>query len=206
MLAGRAIPETVTAAASTGVAQAQLGRAGVEDTITLLVTWRNASGTAGHSVFTSSWVAPTADCHTQQNFHFMGHGGEIRADQAHRGYSVSADAASGGTGGLAAVNPLYMRYVPDAAGRFAGQTGYGYRSIEAFVDACSAMRAPGASVQEVSATLASVAATLQVTAILEAGRRSLDAGGRPVKILYKSSGSAAAEGGVDVLAKPCGFE
>ena len=83
MLEGRARPESVTAAASTGVAEAQLGRP-CEDTITLLCTWRNASGTAGHAVFTSSWVAPTADCHTQQNFHFMGARGEIRADQAHR--------------------------------------------------------------------------------------------------------------------------
>lgn len=84
MLEGKARPETVTAAASTGVAEAQLSRPGVEDTISLLCTWRNASGTTGHSIFTSSWVAPTADCHTQQYFHYMGHAGEIRCDQAHR--------------------------------------------------------------------------------------------------------------------------
>jgi D-galacturonate reductase len=110
-----------------------------------------------------------------------------------------------------------MRYVPDAAGRFAGQTGYGYRSIEAFVEGCSAVRSGAAGAAEVSAGLASVAATLHVTAILEAGRRSLDAGGAAVRIVYEGEGAgeggaaaapAAGAGGapaVNVLAKPAGF-
>ena len=161
--------------------------------------WRNASGTSGHSVTTSSWVAPTADCHTQQNFHYMGHAGELRVDQAHRGYSFSAEPEAGGTGALATLNPLYMRYTPDARGRFAGQMGYGYRSIEAFVAAGEALR-EGAPLEEVAAGLASVAATLFVTAILEAGRISLDNGGRAVRILYGDAGP------LDVGAKPTGFE
>jgi D-galacturonate reductase len=65
-----------------------------------VVQFRNASGSSGHAIFTSSWVAPTADCHTQQGFHYMGHAGEIRCDQAHRGYSMSSD-APGATGSLA---------------------------------------------------------------------------------------------------------
>jgi len=129
------------------------------------------------------------------------------------GYTVSASPEAGGTGALAAINPLYMRYVPDAAGRFAGQTGYGYRSIEAFVEGCSAVRSGAAGAAEVSAGLASVSATLYVTAILEAGRRSLDAGGAAVRIVYEGEGAgeggAAAAGGarkaVNVLAKPAGF-
>ena len=44
------------------------------------------------------------DCHTQQHFHYMGSSGELRVDQAHRGYSGSTDEA-----GFAALNPLYMR-------------------------------------------------------------------------------------------------
>jgi D-galacturonate reductase len=104
-LEGRARPESVVAAASRGVADALLRRP-CEDTISLMSTWRNADGSAGHAVTTASWVAPTADCHTQQGLHYMGQGGEIRADQAHRGYSMSADAASGGTGALAALNPV----------------------------------------------------------------------------------------------------
>ena len=100
-----------------------------------------------------------------------------------------------------------MRYVPDASGCFAGQTGYGYRSIEAFVDACSAVQAPGASMEKIAAGLASVSATLGITAILEAGRRSLDAGGAPVRIVYsgEEAGAGAARGPVKVHAKPCGF-
>ena len=60
MVAGVARPEAVTAVASTGVADAHLGRP-CEDTITLLITYRNAGGAAGHAVLTASWVAPTAD-------------------------------------------------------------------------------------------------------------------------------------------------
>lgn len=195
-LEGRARPESVTAAASRGVADAYLGRP-CEDTITLMTTWRNADNTVGHSVTTASWVAPTADCHTQQGFHYMGHGGEIRADQAHRGYSMSADTNSGGTGALASLNPLYMRYVPDAAGFFAGQNGYGYRSIEAFIDAGLAV-INGASLEAASAGLATFSATLHVTAILEAGRRSLDNGGKAVKITFDGEGPTALPTGYDV--------
>lgn len=30
-------------------------------------------------------------------------------------------------GSLRSVNPLFMKYTPDRDGRFAGQSGYGYR-------------------------------------------------------------------------------
>lgn len=188
-LQGRAVPVQVTAAASLGVANTRLDREGVEDTITLLVKWRSLTSQSesksmlecGHSVFTSSWIAPQADCHTQQYMHFVGHNGEIRADQAHRGYNLSAEGE-----GLAALNPLYMRYVPDSSGRFAGQQGYGYRSIEAFTEEVLAIgRGLGKGQTLGSEILAHAADTLVVTAILEAGRRSLDRGGKPVGIGYK---------------------
>ena len=104
-----------------------------------------------------------------------------------------------------------QRYTPDEAGRFAGQQGYGYRSIEAFVDAASAV-ARGAARKDAERGLATIAGTLVVTAMLEAGRRSLDAGGRPVRIVYEgedgdgaTAGPGAAAGAVNVAAKPCGF-
>jgi D-galacturonate reductase len=204
MVDGVARPEAVAAVASTGVADAHLGRP-CEDTISLLVTYRNAGGAAAHAVLTASWVAPTADCHTQQAFHYMGQRGEIRADQAHRGYALSAEqGAGGGTGALAALNPLYMRYVPDARGFFAGQAGYGYRSIEAFVDAAAAVRA-GAPLAHAAAGLADAAEAqaLKVTAVLEAGRRSLDAGGRTVRILYEGEDAPPPPGApADVNAMP----
>ena len=50
---------------------------GSEDTITLLVQWKNlASGFLGTAVYTASWAAPKADVHSQQRFHFMAHKGE----------------------------------------------------------------------------------------------------------------------------------
>ena len=122
------------------------------------------------------------------------HRGELRVDQAHRGYTQSADADAGGTGALAALNPLYMRYVPDALGRFAGQTGYGYRSIEDFVDLSAAVQRgeTTAAAIDASGALATAEGTLVVTAILEAGRRSLDAGGVPVSIIYDFGAGEAA--------------
>ena len=127
----------------------------------------------------------------------MAHRGELRADQAHRGCYLSADTGLaptvGGTGALATLNPLYMRYTPDQRGFFAGQQGYGYRSIEAFVDAATEVAAGAASAAEIEAAgvLATASSTTPVTAILEAGRRSLNAGGRPVTILYGADGRAS---------------
>ena len=180
MAGGRGRPERVTALASTGVAEKALGRA-CEDSITLAVEWVNLpSRSKGVATYTASWAAPKGDVHSQQRFFAMAAAGEVTVDQAHRGYSVATDAA-----GFASPNPLFMRYTPDAAGRFAGQLGYGYRSIEAFVRAAAACR-DGAAPASFDESLATVAGTLQGTAILEAGRRSLDARGAPVRIVYAS--------------------
>ena len=81
------------------------GRA-IEDTITLLVQWRNDDDSVGTATYTASWIAPKADSHTQQHFHIMGHSGEIRVNQAKRGYEMSTD-----TDGFAQLNPMYMKSV-----------------------------------------------------------------------------------------------
>jgi len=75
-----------------------------------------------------------------------------------------------------------MKYTPYEGGRFAGQLAYGFRSVECFVRAAAAGDVLGAG-------LATAAHTLQGTAVLEAGRRSLDSGGRAVRILYASADS-----------------
>ena len=62
-----------------------------------------------------------------------------------------------------------------------------------------------ASLETVAAGLASAERTLFITAILEAGRKSLDAGGKTVKILYGDAG-ATGSSPVDVDAKPVGLE
>jgi D-galacturonate reductase len=71
------------------------------------------------------------------------------------------------------------------AGKFSGQLGYGYRSFELFVDAAMAVNSGECSPEEFDNELATVATTLRTTAILEAGRRSLDNVGRSVEILYE---------------------
>ena len=67
-----------------------------------------------------------------------------------------------------------------------GQLGYGYRSIEAFINASVACR-DGTDPAVFDVSLATVHCTLQGTAILEAGRRSLDAKGAAVHIVYGSA-------------------
>ena len=159
-----------------------------EDTITLGVQWENIqSGSLASAFYTASWIAPKSDVHSQQRFYYLGQKGEVQIDQAHRGYSLATDA-----GGFSSPNPLFMKYTPDAQGYFSGQSGYGYRSIEAFVDAVAQVRAGSATPADFRGGLATVDDTVLVTAILEAGRRSLDSGGMPHQIEYAGSGNAVA--------------
>ena len=104
---GRARPVHVTAMGSTGVAKTQY-HIDTEDVITLSVQWINLkSKTVGTAIYTSSWISPKSDTHTQQKFFYVGHHGEINIDQAHRGYTVASD-----TNGYLSINPLYMKLVP----------------------------------------------------------------------------------------------
>ena len=180
-VAAFARPVRVSASAADGVARG-MGLP-TEDTITLTVDWVNSpSGHRATGVYTASWIAPKSDVHSQQRFFYMGSKGELTVDQAHRGYGVATDAA-----GFASANPLFMKYAPDADGFFAGQAGYGYRSIEAFIEAAAAIRAGRATPQSFAGKLATVQETALVTAILEAGRRSLDEA-RPVAVEYSGDG------------------
>lgn len=179
-------PLSVTALGSTGVARS-LG-IDAEDTITLGVQWENiVSGSVASAFYTASWIAPKSDVHSQQRFYYLGEKGEVQIDQAHRGYTLATDSA-----GFTSPNPLFMKYTPDAQGYFSGQSGYGYRSIEAFIDAVSQVRAGLTTPTDFRGGLATVDDTVLVTAILEAGRRSLDSGGIPHQIEYASNGSAVA--------------
>jgi D-galacturonate reductase len=190
----RGRPISVVARASTGVAENILGRP-CEDTITLLLTWENlipsdteegslAPSTFGTATYTASWAAPkSSDVHSQQRFFCLTNGGEVTVDQAHRGYSQATDA-----GGFASLNPLFMRYTPSDDGRFVGQTGYGYRSFEHFIRAVNSIRQGKTKPKDFDSganALATVGKTMMTTAVLEAGRRSLDSGGKEVRIIYE---------------------
>jgi len=178
---GIARPTRIVAMKSTGVANSAPFNCppNTEDTITIMAQWENlSSGNVGTAVYTSSWTAPKSDVHTQQRFFYMGHKGEINIDQAHRGYTVTTD-----ENGYSSANPLYMKYTKDTKGRFAGQGGYGYRSVEAFVDAVNKVRS-GAKPEEFDNELATAKMTLTSTAIVEAGRRSLDNNGKAFIIKY----------------------
>lgn len=183
-------PSKVTAMASTGVAKDRFD-IDAEDTITLTVEWQNleekSNGSVmlspevksvGTAVYTSSWVAPKSDVHSQQRFFYMGHKGEINVDQGHRGYNMADDGS-----GYRSVNPLFMKYTP-TDGKFSGQLGYGYRSFEAFVDAVQEVNSGLKTVSEFDHSMASLATTFRTTAILEAGRRSLDEK-RTIEIVYE---------------------
>jgi D-galacturonate reductase len=110
---GKAKPRRVSATAATGVATGKGIPA--EDLITLMVEWENNSGNKGVAVYTSGWAAPNyGEVHSQQRFLCIGSEGEVRADQAHRGYDVHYDNL------YKTLNPLYMKYTPDDEGYFAG--------------------------------------------------------------------------------------
>jgi len=167
-LENRAKPISVLATSSNGVANKKLKRE-LEDTITLTIQWQNIdSKNLGTSIHTASWIAPPSDVHSQQRFFYMGHNGEINIDQAHRGYTISSD-----NQGFKSANPLFMKYTP-RDGKFVGQNGYGYRSIEEFIKSVIALKQDKSILKELNRTLPTIENTLNVTKILEAGRDSLD--------------------------------
>eukprot|EP01060_Flectonema_neradi_P018557 TRINITY_DN2541_c1_g2_i6.p1 TRINITY_DN2541_c1_g2~~TRINITY_DN2541_c1_g2_i6.p1 ORF type:complete len:442 (+),score=78.50 TRINITY_DN2541_c1_g2_i6:85-1410(+) len=176
---GVAEPISVRGMASSGVAEKILGRP-CEDTITVTVTWKNIkSGNIGTAVYTASWVAGEADVHSQQRFFCLMEKGEVTADQCHRGYTVAEDGKN-----FASLNPLYIRNTPDSKGRYCGRSGYGYVSFQSFVEAATAINNGEATAADFDGDLPTGFSTLKVTAILEAGRRSIDEDGREIKLVY----------------------
>lgn len=181
-------PIRVTAIASNGIANQKFDTDSIEDSITLTVQWENnnTNKTLGVGIYTSSWVAPISDVHSQQRFFYMGSNGEVNIDQAHRGCTLSSDTSKTG---LQSINPLFMKYTPDSNGYFAGQSCYGVRSIEYFIDCCNLIQQGEKTVlndysNNYNISLATVDTTLQTTAILHAGRMSLDLQSQPIDILY----------------------
>ena len=68
-----------------------------------------------------------------------------------------------------------MKYSPSESGHFDGQRGYGYISIEKFIDAARSVNAGLAKAEDFdSHGLPTIANTVLTTAILNAGRISLD--------------------------------
>jgi len=193
-LHGKARPVRVSAHASTGVAKQKLDGVETEDTITIVVDWKNfEDDSIGHGVYTSSWVAPKSDVHSQQRWFYMGQQGEITTDQAHRGYTVAQDGVP-----FASHNPLFWKPTP-SDGKFVGQKTYGYISFEAFIDAVAEVNAGRKTVADFNGVIPTLSTIVGTTAILEAGRRSLDSGGVPFELVYEGSGIYE----VPIDMKPC---
>jgi D-galacturonate reductase len=74
-------------------------------------------------------------------------------------------------------------------GYFSGQHGYGYRSFEAFIDAVAELNSKNIDMNTCDGKLATIGTTLQETAILEAGRISLDNQSAMVEIVYENDTS-----------------
>merc|ERR1712051_610547 len=83
-------------------------------------------------------------------------------------------------GWYALSNPLYIRNVPDTKGRYCGQSGYGYVSFERFVRAAAEINEGTKTPSDFDDELPTGKVTEAVTAILEAGRISLDSNGSKV--------------------------
>lgn len=87
-------PVRVMGSASTGIATDLGCVPDTEDTITLLVDWekKDESRRRATGVYTASWTAPQkAGVHSNQYFHYMASKGEVRVNQAKRGYDVTED-------------------------------------------------------------------------------------------------------------------
>lgn len=68
-----------------------------------------------------------------------------------------------------------MKYAPDEEGNFDGQAGYGYVSFEKFVDGVTGLKEGRVTLETLDKRgLPTLKNTIATTAILEAGRRSLD--------------------------------
>ncbi|OAP57510.1 hypothetical protein AYL99_08248 [Fonsecaea erecta] len=178
-------PSTVRASASLGISETVGCVKGTEDTITLLVDWtRPGDDKRATGIYTASWTAPmNAGVHSQQHFHYIASKGEINVNQAKRGYDVVDENDRSGSS-LKWYNPFYMRYAPDEEGNFNGQSGYGYVSFEKFIDGVTAVNEGRVTLDQLDKRgLPTLRNTVLTTAILEAGRRSLDEGGRSVEIV-----------------------
>jgi D-galacturonate reductase len=93
------------------------------------------------------------------------------------------------------VNPLFWKPAP-SDGKFKGQRTYGYITFEAFVDAVAEINSGAKTAADFEGVLPTVGSIVGATAILEAGRKSLDWGGRPMELVYNSD---------DVHATPTGM-
>ncbi|CAO1617701.1 unnamed protein product [Parajaminaea phylloscopi] len=179
MTRGRARPVRVTASGSSGIAESLGCQPGTEDTITLVVDnevvdsqGKPQPGKRATAVFTASWTAPEgAGVHSEQGFHYVGSKGEAKVNQSRRGYDVVTE--EGPQAGARSVNPFYVQYAP-FDGYFQGQQGYGTRSLEVFAQACTDINAGRRRAREYDAILPTIADTVYTTAILQAGRLSLD--------------------------------
>ncbi|TFY68346.1 hypothetical protein EVJ58_g1051 [Rhodofomes roseus] len=184
IMQGKAVPTRVVASAATGIATGEPYNCvpQTEDTITLLVDWQSLSSSKhkGTAVYTASWTAPLkSGVHSAQHWYYMAEKGEINVDQAHRGYDIVQDES-----GKAWYNPFYMKYSPSESGHFDGQRGYGYVSIEKFIDAARSVNAEQVQPADFDAHgLPTISNTVLTTAILHAGRISLDEK-RPVNIKH----------------------
>lgn len=80
-----------------------------------------------------------------------------------------------------------MKYSPSESGYFDGQRGYGYISIEKFIDAARSVNAGTSKPSDYDKHgLPTIANTVLTTAILNAGRISLDEK-RPVDIEFSGA-------------------
>ncbi len=89
---------------------------------------------------------------------------------------------------------IFLFSAPDEKGDFSGQNGYGYISFEKFVDAVNEVNITSddeksKKLDEIDRRgLPTLANTVATGAILEAGRRSLDNGGKTIKIVRSGEG------------------
>ena len=197
MVQGRAIPIQVTASGSKGIATDKGCVEGTEDTITLLVDFaildpRNTSRHPRQARHRRLHRLPGPPRRAPESTRSSTSTLSVRVEKRGSTKPVAATSLSRKTptqavsGGFPTqFNPFYMRYTPDAEGYFAGQAGYGYLSLEYFIKACTRINKGERKADEYDVILPTIKDTVLTTAILEAGRKSLD-GNKTVQIKFEA--------------------
>ena len=74
------------------------------------------------------------------------------------------------------MNPLFFTYTPDERGRFQGRGTYGYQPFETFCSLVSELNQGAMTLNDIESSVPTLESTMNVIAILEAGKRSLASG------------------------------
>jgi len=148
-------------------------------TSTLVVQWENfEDGSLGTAVYSSASVDQSNCSKKREKLYYVGENGDLNISPGQCGYEYNTNSNGSGT-----TYPLYMKY-STSSGYFEGQVGYAYRSLESFVNGARKANAYKNSSLSLDGFFSSLEDNLATSAILEAGKLSIENGSKMYCISY----------------------